>query len=368
VREKEEHAHAVLENIGARPVALPQPAARRLHLDHVGAEIGEELYTGRPEQELRERQDADAGENRQRRPSIHLHVHALEDVRGRRHEAAAIGRHGHAREDLALRLVALGHFVRHGDRVAEEQRRREAHAIVAVRDPRALDALEDFRRRVGHEPDGERAVGDAPAVARLAHVRLVGVIRREVAGDPGEEIDVGLRHRLADGDLAAEGQRGEGIVCHGRDGSGKVPAPARGGPAMADTIRVVEYFYVETPNTPGVGAAMLSTLRDAGVNLLAFSGFPSGRRAQIDFVPEDAAAFRAAAKAAKWKLVGPKKAFLVSGADRPGAVAELMTKLAQAKINVTAVDALCATGGSFGAIVWVEQRDVVKAAKALGAA
>src|SRR5262249_34883234 len=92
-------------------------------------------------------------------------------------------------------------------------------------------------------------------------------------------------------------------------GKGEGPPP-QGGSAMADTIRVVEYFYVETPNTPGVGAAMLTTLRDARVNLLAFSGFPSGRRAQIDFVPEDAAAFRAAAKAAKWKVVGPKKAFL----------------------------------------------------------
>jgi len=76
----------------------------------------------------------------------------------------------------------------------------------------------------------------------------------------------------------------------------------------------------------------------------------------------------AAAKAAKWKLVGPKKAFLVSGSDRPGAVAELMTRLAQAKINVTAADAVCGGGGTFGAIVWVEQRDVAKAAKALGAA
>jgi hypothetical protein len=137
---------------------------------------------------------------------------------------------------------------------------------------------------------------------------------------------------------------------------------------MADTVRVVDYFYVETPNTAGVGAAMLATLRDARVNLLAFSGFPSGRRAQIDFVPEDAAAFRAAAKAAKWKLVGPKKAFVISGADRPGAVAELMTRLAQAKINVTAIDAVCASGGTFGAILWVGQRDVAKAAKALGAA
>jgi prephenate dehydratase len=137
---------------------------------------------------------------------------------------------------------------------------------------------------------------------------------------------------------------------------------------MADSIRVVEYFYVETPNTPGVGAAMLGTLRDAGVNLLAFSGFPVGRRAQLDFVPENVAAFRAAARAAKWKVVGPKKAFLVSGSDRPGAVAELMSRLAQAKINVTAIDAVCAGGGSFGAILWVDQRNVARAAKALGAA
>ena len=137
---------------------------------------------------------------------------------------------------------------------------------------------------------------------------------------------------------------------------------------MADTIRIAQYFYVEIPNQPGVGAAMLATLRDAGVNLLAFSGFPSGRKAQIDFVPENAEAFRAAAKAAKWKLVGPKKVFLISGADRAGAVAELLTRLAQAQINVTAVDAVCASGGAFGAILCVEQRDVAKAAKALGAA
>ena len=137
---------------------------------------------------------------------------------------------------------------------------------------------------------------------------------------------------------------------------------------MADSIRIAQYFYVETPHQPGVGAAMLATLRDAGVNLLAFSGFPSGRKAQIDFVPENAETFRAAAKAARWKLVGPKKCFLIGGADRPGAVAEIMTRLAQAKVNVTAIDAVCATGGSFGAILWVEQRDVAKAAKALGAA
>jgi predicted amino acid-binding ACT domain protein len=137
---------------------------------------------------------------------------------------------------------------------------------------------------------------------------------------------------------------------------------------MADTIRLVEYFYVMAPQKPGVGAALLGELRQAGVNLLAFSGFPSGRGAQVDFVPEDAAAFRAAAKKAKWKVTGPKRALLVTGDDRPGVVAELMQRLADAKINVTAIDAVCAGATRYGAIVWVAPRDVTRAARTLGAA
>src|ERR1043166_3521639 len=127
---------------------------------------------------------------------------------------------------------------------------------------------------------------------------------------------------------------------------------------MADTVRVVEYFYVTAPQKPGVGAAVLNELRQAGVNLLAFTGFPAGRAAQMDFIPEDAAAFRAAAKKAKWKITGPKKAFLIAGDDRPGVVAEMLQKLADAKINVTAVDATCAGNGRYGAILWVAVRDV----------
>jgi hypothetical protein len=116
-----------------------------------------------------------------------------------------------------------------------------------------------------------------------------------------------------------------------------------------------------------VGASLLAELRNAGVNLVAFSGFPSGRGAQIDFVPEDPRAFRAVARKAKWKVVGPKRAFLVEGDDRQGAVADIMAKLGDAKINVIAVDAVCAGAGRYGAILWVAPRDVTRAAKALGA-
>ena len=58
---------------------------------------------------------------------------------------------------------------------------------------------------------------------------------------------------------------------------------------MAETVRQVEYFYVEVPHRVGEGQNILRALKNAGVNLLAFSGFPAGRGAQMDFVPEDAA-------------------------------------------------------------------------------
>ncbi len=133
---------------------------------------------------------------------------------------------------------------------------------------------------------------------------------------------------------------------------------------MPDTIRLVDYFYIEAPDKPGEGARALSYLKEAGVNLLAIHAFPKGRRAQMDFVPSDPAAFKAAAKAAKWKVVGPKKAFLIQGDDRTGALVEHFTKLGEAKVNVTAADALGA--GRFGAVLWVKARDVKRAAKALG--
>ncbi len=135
---------------------------------------------------------------------------------------------------------------------------------------------------------------------------------------------------------------------------------------MPDTIRVVEYFYVTVPDKPGEGARALNTLKDAGVDLLAFSAFPQGRRAQLDFIPADPAAFRQAAKRAKWRVVGPKRGFLAQGADRAGVIAELLERLAGAKVNVTAIDAV-SVEGRYGAIFWVAPRDVRKTAALLGA-
>ncbi len=135
---------------------------------------------------------------------------------------------------------------------------------------------------------------------------------------------------------------------------------------MPDTVRIIEYFKTQAANKAGEGARALGPLRDAGINLLAFSGFPRARRWQMDLIPEDPVAFKDAAKRAGLKVSPGKKGFLVQGADRVGAVAGFMDRLAQAKINVTAIDAVSAGEGRYGVIFWVNPRDVAKAARVLG--
>ena len=137
---------------------------------------------------------------------------------------------------------------------------------------------------------------------------------------------------------------------------------------MADLIRSAQYFKVQVADKPGEVARMLRVLSDANVYVLAFYGFPRNRRFQLDFMPENPALFKQVAKKAKWKVQGPKTFFLVEGDDRVGALVDVTTKLGEAKINITAIDAVAAGHGRYGAIFWVKPRDVKKALMTLGIA
>lgn len=136
---------------------------------------------------------------------------------------------------------------------------------------------------------------------------------------------------------------------------------------MANRVKKTGYFKLEVPNRPGEGASVLKALRDAKVNLVAFSGFPRGRKAQMDFVPENTAAFKKAMKKAGFPVSGTKTVFLIQGGDRVGAIHEVMEKLGNAGINVIAIDAVTDGKGHFGAILWVKPGDVRKTAKVLKA-
>ena len=106
---------------------------------------------------------------------------------------------------------------------------------------------------------------------------------------------------------------------------------------MADTIRAVDYFYAMVGDKPGEGRRLLEHLSEKGVNLLAFTAFPTGNgKTQLDFFAEDAGILKDAAADAGLDLVGPKKGFLIQGQDRVGALHQHHLTLANAGINVVA--------------------------------
>src|SRR6267143_71493 len=89
---------------------------------------------------------------------------------------------------------------------------------------------------------------------------------------------------------------------------------------MPTTIRKVDYAYVTVASKPGEAARILEALRDANLNLLAFSGFPQGRNtAPFDIVTADTDGLKEAAKRHKWKLSRTKRAFLAQRTDEVGA-------------------------------------------------
>lgn len=137
---------------------------------------------------------------------------------------------------------------------------------------------------------------------------------------------------------------------------------------MPYQTRKVKYCHVTVPSRPGTGTRILEPLKDAGVNLLAFTGFPvGGRKAQVDLVTDDIRGVQRVAKENDWRLSKVKKGFLVQGTDEIGAVDKVLSRLADEDINVTAVDAVAAGKGRFGMIFWVNPAKYNKAARVLKA-
>lgn len=137
---------------------------------------------------------------------------------------------------------------------------------------------------------------------------------------------------------------------------------------MADQVQIVDYFYVTVPDKPGEAARILAALKQEGISLLAFSGFPAGaRKSQLDFLPADSAAFKRAARRLGLKLSDRKTGFLLQGIDRTGVAADILGKLGEAGINVTSVQVVCAGEGRYGGLLWVKPGDMRQAARLLGA-
>ncbi len=137
---------------------------------------------------------------------------------------------------------------------------------------------------------------------------------------------------------------------------------------MAYRIRKVNYCKLMVSSRAGQGEKVLGAIREAGINMQAFSGFPvGGGKAQVDLVSDDIASIRRLAKKEGWRLSDTRKAFLVQGSNEVGAIHKVIKKLADAKINVIAADAVAADASRYGMIMWVKPKDYQRATRVLKA-
>jgi hypothetical protein len=136
---------------------------------------------------------------------------------------------------------------------------------------------------------------------------------------------------------------------------------------MTHTVRPVDYFHATVRDRAGAAYQVLSGLADAGVNLLAFSASPVGATAaHMVLFPEDADALVAYAGRSGMVLSGPERALMVQGDDRLGALAEVHRRLADARINVFASNAVTGGQNRYGYVIHVRAEDFDAAARALG--
>lgn len=132
-------------------------------------------------------------------------------------------------------------------------------------------------------------------------------------------------------------------------------------------IRKADYYTMKVSQRPGAGAKLLAGMKAAGVNLLAFTGFPTGGGAQVDFVPDNGSKFRQAARKAGLRVSKRKTVFLARGDDRVGALTGILGKLAEARINLVSLSAVTAGKRRYGMLFWVKKKDVGRASRVLGA-
>ena len=136
---------------------------------------------------------------------------------------------------------------------------------------------------------------------------------------------------------------------------------------MAHKIRRIDYFYITVKDEPGEGYQLLSVLADLGINLLSFTAVPVGpAHTQLTIFPEDAAKMEDEAKKVGIVLDGPHPALLVQGDDELGVLADIHSKLYDAKVNIFASSGVADGKGNYGYVLYVRADEYDRAASALG--
>ncbi len=134
---------------------------------------------------------------------------------------------------------------------------------------------------------------------------------------------------------------------------------------MAKVERVA-YFMANLEDKPGALLAVMKALKSKNINLGGLWGFGTHEgKATLFVVPKNPDKLRKAWKASG-SLAEEGMGFFIKGADRAGALNKSLESLAQAGVNIHAIDAI-SVGGRFGSFIWVAPGDIDRAARVLGA-
>lgn len=134
---------------------------------------------------------------------------------------------------------------------------------------------------------------------------------------------------------------------------------------MAKIDRVT-YFKANLEDKPGALMKVMQDLKTKNLGLSGLWGFSTGGgKAQLFVIAKNPEKVRNAWKASGL-LAEEGAGFFVKGADRTGALLKSLQALADAGVNIQAIDAI-AVGGRFGSFIWTSASDVQKATDALGA-
>jgi len=128
----------------------------------------------------------------------------------------------------------------------------------------------------------------------------------------------------------------------------------------------VDCFFLDVEDRPGVVAQLARQLRDAKINLKGLWGWGAGEgKARIVCVPQNNKKFMEGARRLGL-MTTQGVAFYVSGADKVGALCNVLDSLGQAGVNIKVVDAM-GFSGRFGAYIWVDPTSVESAGRVLKA-
>ena len=121
-------------------------------------------------------------------------------------------------------------------------------------------------------------------------------------------------------------------------------------------------LVIDIENTPGALARVATAISDAGVNIAAATCIGSGERAELHILVKHAEAARHSLAISHVAVTREREVAVVDVEDRPGVLADLARKIAEAGINIDLVYVATRNRVVFGATDLAALRTALDAA------